>query len=151
MSIFDQPTKSAYDPGPTPTDIDADLADASISLLERYAAQLDTAAFQARSWEALPLDQRKAIRAGNELAKRQNAKARAAAKAAEDARVEAAQQARIDAQIADYKTKARAAWLGDQASFDSAWPDILRQWQIDQARATMDAAHAAVRARLTGF
>ena len=136
---------------PTVEEVDQDLADASISLLERYSRDLDTTQLQHRSWEVLPLDQRKAIRAQNELAKRQNAKARASAKAAEDARVEAAQQARIDAQIAAYKAQARGAWIGDQASFDAAWPDLLRQWQIDQARAAMEADKAAVRARMTGF
>jgi hypothetical protein len=45
----------------------------------------------------------------------------------------------------------RGAWIGDQKSFDAAWPDLLRQWQIDNARAQMDAAQAAVRARMTGF
>jgi hypothetical protein len=144
-------TKSGYDPGPTPADIDKELADASVSLLERYAAELDTAKLQAKPWEALPYEQRRAMRAGNELAKRRNQEERAKQQAAEEARVSAYHQGRIDAAIADYKARARAAWIGDQASFDSAWPTMLQQWQIDQARAQMDASTAAARARMSGF
>jgi hypothetical protein len=143
--------KSGFDPGPTPADIDADLADVSIATLERYARDLDLAQFQAKPWEALPIEQRKAIRAGNELAKRQHAKERADRQAAEDARGEAQQQARIDAKIADYRAQMRGAFPGNDAQFDAAWPRILEQWQIDQARAQLDATMAQHRARLTDF
>jgi hypothetical protein len=143
--------QSGYSITPTIAEVDHDLADVADSTLERYSRDLDTTQFQHRTWEALPLAQRKAIRAQNELAKRQNAKERADKQAAEDARADAQQQERIDALIADYKARARGAWIGDQASFDSAWPDLLRQWQIDQARATMDQGMAAARAHLSGF
>jgi hypothetical protein len=143
--------QSGYSITPTIADVDADLANVSMATLERYSQDLDTTQFQHRTWEALPLDQRKAIRAQNELAKRQNAKERADSRAAEDKRIEAQQQERIDALIADYKARAFAGWIGDQKSFDSAWPDLLRQWQIDQARATMDQGMAAARAHLSGF
>jgi hypothetical protein len=67
---------------------------------------------------------------GHELAHRQREKERAAAQSAEDARVEAQQTAQIEAKIAAYKAQVRGAWVGDQASFDAAWPAILQQCKL---------------------
>jgi hypothetical protein len=76
------------------------------------------------------------LRAGNELAKRTYAKERAEKQAAEDARIEA-QQARIDAEIAAFKKRARGAFPGNDAQFEAAWPRILE----DHRRSRL-AAHA---------
>lgn len=137
--------------GPTIQEIDSDLADVSDVTLERYAREFDPAQIGSKSWEALPIEQRKAMRANNELARRQHEKERADAKAADDARIEEQQNAANQARIADYKARARGAWIGDQKSFDSAWPTLLQQWQIDQVNATLDRTKAEVRARMMDF
>jgi multidrug efflux pump subunit AcrA (membrane-fusion protein) len=135
-----QPRESAFDPGPTIQDIDRDLADVLIATLERHAAALDTSQIQNKPWEALPLAQRKAMRAANELAKRQNQKEREDARAAEDAKAEARQQQRLDAQIADYKARARGAFPGTDAQFEAAWPRILEDYQLEHMRQHMAVA-----------
>jgi hypothetical protein len=77
MSIFDQAQTSTFDPGPSVEDIDRDLADVAIVTLERYARELDPEQIKAKRWEYLPVEQRRALRAGNELAKRNYARERA--------------------------------------------------------------------------
>jgi hypothetical protein len=148
MSIFDQQRPTAFDPGPSIEDIDRDLRDVSDATLARYVRDLDWAQIGSKHWEALPLEQRKAMRANNELAKRQRQQEQAAAKAAEDARVEAAHSARMQAEIEAYKQQVRGAWIGDQASFDAAFPKMLEQWQIDRARAATEANIDRIRARI---
>jgi hypothetical protein len=78
-------------------------------------------------------------RAGNELAKRQYAKERAEKQAVEDARIEAQQQARIDAEIAAFKKRARGAFPGNDAQFEAAWPRILEDHQVETMRVGMGA------------
>ena len=142
---------ATFDTGPTIQDIDQELRAESDAMLNHYAKALDTAQIQAKPWEAMPIVQRRALRAGNELARRQHEKEVADKRKADDARAEAQHTALVEAKIATYKAQIRGVWVGDQASFDAAWPAMLQQWQIDQARATMDASTAAVRQRLSGF
>jgi hypothetical protein len=143
--------QSDYSIHPTIEELDADMQDMSDSLLVRYAEVLDFTQVGSKSWEVMPLAQRKALRANNELASRQNKKELAEKKAAEEKRIQAQQDAQIEAKIVAFKQQARGAWIGDQASFDAAWPTLLKQWQIDQVNATLDRTKAEVRARMVGF
>lgn len=72
--------------------------------------------------------------------------------AAEQARTEARESermAQVQAAIDEYQARARASWPGDAKSFDAAWPDLLRRWQLDQVaqaehdRLTILRGHAA--------
>jgi hypothetical protein len=147
-----QAEHAGYSIHPTPAELDADLADMTDAQVQRYARDLDTAQFQNRTWEVLPVEQRKAIRAANELAKRQHAKERADRQAAEDARVEAQHNARVEAEIAAFEAQARGAFPGTAEQWAAAWPRIREDWQIKQAQERMDANQAAIRARMnSGF
>src|SRR5215207_2472078 len=79
-----QQERTEYSISPTIAEVDQDLADVSMDTLERYSRDLDTTQFQHRTWEVLPLDRRKAIRAQNELAKRKHSKERTDKQAAEE-------------------------------------------------------------------
>ncbi len=141
----------SYQPDPTVEQLDQDLRGLSDSLLARYAEALDPSQMQTKSWALLPIEQRRAMRAGNEVSRRQNEAQREAAKAADDARIrarmDAAHQARIDA----YQAQVRGAWIGDDTSFDAAWPRILEDFRIDQARSAIDANTMRLRAKLLDF
>jgi hypothetical protein len=140
-----------YQIEPTIQQVDAEVRDCSHSLLERWATAFDPSQIGAKSWEVLDLQQRRAMRAQNELARRKGEKERAEKKAAEEKRSEEQQNALVEAKIAAFRQQARGAWIGDQASFDRAWPRLMEEWQIDQVRATMDRNMAEVRGRVGGF
>jgi hypothetical protein len=137
-----------YDPKPTIEEVDRNLRDVAEITLERYARDFDPAQLGGRSWAALPLEERRGMRAANELARRQNAAKRQAAKDEEQQRIDAQHQALIDAEIDAYKRGARMGWKGTEAQFEAAWPDMLRAWQISESQRAAAEQHAAVRARI---
>ncbi len=78
---------------------------------------------------------------------RDNAEARARYQAglatkrqAQAAAAEAQCQERIAQEIDTYKQTARSAFMGTAADFEAAWPEILKQWQIRQSLAALEAA-----------
>jgi hypothetical protein len=75
----------------------------------------------------------------------QRLKGQEATRQAEAARVQAEQEARHQAAQEAYKRVARARFPGDDEQFQQAWPQLLREWQIRQATAEMDAATASTR------
>jgi hypothetical protein len=133
---------------PTPEQVEQELEDWSDAALERLAAKVDYAIIGRTHWEGLEHEQRQAMRAGNLLAKRKRDKQRAEAKAADDAKVQARIDAENTAKIDAYRQQVRGAWIGDDTSFDEAWPTLLQQWRIDQARAAVNSTLASVRARM---
>lgn len=143
-----QQKRTEYSISPTVQDIDADLADMTEAQLERHHSYFDPTEIGTKRWEATSVEQRLAVRAGNELARRKHAAERKAVKAADDARIEAQHNAANQVKIDAYRQQVRAGWVGDSASFDVAFPEMLRQWQIDQARAKMDATLNYHRARM---
>lgn len=76
--------------------------------------------------------------ATNEVAKAQHQQERATRQANE----RAAMQARNDARITEYRNQCRLQWVGDDASFESAWPELLQRWQMAQLRNPLDAKRA---------
>jgi hypothetical protein len=80
-----------YSIEPTIAQVDDEVRDLADVTLERWATVFDPAQIGAKSWEVLPIEQRRAMRASNELARRENEKKRSDAKAAEDKQAEAAQ------------------------------------------------------------
>ncbi|HEY3228202.1 MAG TPA: hypothetical protein VGJ87_03220 [Roseiflexaceae bacterium] len=135
---------------PTIQEVDRDLRDVTESTLERYARDLDMAQIRAHRWEVLPDDQRRAMRAENELARRKNEARRQAAAAEYQRQIDARDQARVDAAIADYRGRMRLAFRGTDAQFEAAWPRILEDWQIEAARQALDANEQRIRARISG-
>jgi hypothetical protein len=136
---------------PTPDEVEREIEDWSDAALERLAAKVDYQLISGKSWEGMPHEQRQAMRASNLLAKRERQRKQDAAKAAEDARLEAQHAAANQAKIDAYRQQVRGAWIGDDTSFEAAWPTLLQQWRIDQARAAVDSTLAAVRARVMEF
>jgi hypothetical protein len=137
-----------YSIEPTREVVDRELRALSDAQIDRLAAEVDYGAVGARTWETLTTDDRRAWRAGEEQARRRNVAERAAKAAAQQKILDEQEQARVDVLIADYKRAARGAWIGDDASFDRAWPKMLEQWQIETAQQVMAEQHAAVRARI---
>lgn len=138
--------ETEYSITPTIEAVDRDCADMTVAQLERHASMHDVE--RLLPWERLSEAQRTAQRAGNEFAKRQHAAARNAAKADADARFDAARTAAHQVTIEGYRQQVRGAWVGDQASFDAAWPALLQRWQIAQVSATLARTTETARARL---
>src|SRR5574340_851779 len=81
----------------------------------------------------------------------QNARARAerGAKLADDknAREQATQKElrRVQSEkIEAYRQQMLAAWTGTPAEFEAAWPHILQEWQIEQAKSALAARRADI-------
>jgi hypothetical protein len=137
-----------YSIEPTVQEVDRELSKLSDTQIDRLAAEVDYRVIGGRSWETLTTDDRRAWRAGEEQARRRNVAERKAKAAAQQKLLDEQEQARVDALIAAYKEQARGAWIGDDASFDRAWPKMLEQWQIETAQRAMTEQYAAVRARI---
>jgi hypothetical protein len=135
---------------PTIQEVDAELRGLSDRAVADYARDADLAQIGAHRWEVLPVEQRRAQRAENELARRHNEAKRQAAEAEHQREIDARDQARVDAAIADYRGRMRLAFRGTDAQFEAAWPLILEDWQIETARQSLDANEQRVRARLSG-
>lgn len=88
------------------------------------------------SWEALTLAERKALRARNELARRQRLGAREqAARERDDAR----QREQVAAAQEEARRLLRAGFAGTDAEFAAAWPGLWARYRDRQA---LDAAAA---------
>lgn len=142
--VWDRDTRSIEE-------IDRELRELADSTLERYARNLDMAFVSGLQMEHWPVAQRDAMRAQNELARRERVKRQEEEKAAEEAKVQARIDAENQAKIDAYRQQVEARWVGTRESFLEAWPELLRQWQIDQARAGVSGQYDAVRARVKGF
>jgi hypothetical protein len=58
------------------------------------------------------------------------------------------ERARIAAEQDRCRQQARAAWIGDDASFEAAWPRIWSEYQRDQAQRAIEAGRASIGVRL---
>jgi len=96
------------------------------------------------AWERLTTDQRFTARAANEQARRANKARRDAVASAQEQERQQRDAARIAAQIAAYKAQVRGRWVGTDAQFNAAWPEMLRRWQIEQAMVPEPAARGYV-------
>lgn len=146
-----RPAHRPTDTGATIADVDQKLAHESLTMLQVYADDLDQATVISTRWEALPDAQRFALRARNELSRRAAAKERATAKTDEAQRIAAEHAALAEVQIADLRAEMARVFPGTAAQFDAAFPEMLKQWQIDTARAAVGAALEQKRAELEGF
>jgi hypothetical protein len=133
-----------YSKEPSIEQVDKDLRELSDAQIDRLAADVDYSAVGSRPWENLTTADRRAWRTGEEQARRRNAAERKAKEAEQEKQNQAREQARHNAQIAEYKELARGAWIGDQASFDLAWPELLRRWQIAQVEQATDSNRARI-------
>lgn len=131
-------------PIPTPQAIDRELQDDDDAQLRIYARAAEEAA--GKSWYSLTDGQRYGLRARNELARREQAAALAAKQQAEQDRVTARRDAEAAEAIEMFKRQARNGWIGDQASFDRAWPRLLEKWQVEHVLTHADDALASKRA-----
>ena len=114
-------------------DIDKELAELSDADVQRLADSFDASKTGGKRMEAWPEALQRQCRAGNELAKRAHQARLRAAEAEKDAALSAQLQQRNQAQIDSYRNQVRGRWLGDDASFDRAWPDMLQRYLIEQA------------------
>lgn len=137
-----------YSLDPRIADVDREMRELSDWEIERLAAQADHSALGSRPWENWTTAERRAIRAANELPRRQRAAKLAAEEAERSQKIEAVNQARINERIATYKSQLRAGFPGDDAAFEQAWPRMLEDWQIREAQQQREAALNAVRARV---
>lgn len=118
---------------PTIQEIDADLRELSDTALDRLAASFTAPADSRLHFDAWPDEARRALRAGNEQARRQHQAKLRAEEAEKDAALSARLQQRNQAQIESYRNQVRGRWIGDDASFDKAWPEMLQRYLIEQA------------------
>lgn len=133
--------------------IDRELADMPDYRLERLEKDFDPSKIAGRDLAKIEHDLQLQVRAGNELAKRRRDAARKQEQA-EDERKHAEREAqRVEAVKAEYRKQARAAFPGNDAEFEAAWPDMWRQYQVEQTRQSIANARAGVLAsgRYQGF
>jgi hypothetical protein len=140
-----------YSIEPTIQEVDKDMRDLSDAQIERLAARSDLSALGSRPWENWTTEERRAVRASNEHARRQREAQRAAEEAEKSRKIEQAHQARVDAQIAAYRQRVRSGFPGTDVQFEAAWPRILEDWQISEATRKAADLDAEMRQRVGGF
>jgi hypothetical protein len=113
----------------TNEEIDAELRELADSTLARYAGELDLAFTSGLSYESWPAEQRRAMRAQNEVYRRQHERSRQQEKAAEEARIQGLHDAEATAYKESFKARAEAAFPGTKAEFERQWDAIWAEHQ----------------------
>jgi hypothetical protein len=147
--VFDSPNHY-YATEPSVAQVDRDLEDLSDAQIARLAAGADPQLLATKKWENFRPEERREWRALEAHAKRQHQATLRAEQAAEAQRQADRQRALAEQQIADYKAQMRRAFLmhGTVEQFESAWPEMLRKWQTEQAEQQRDAVYELARARI---
>jgi hypothetical protein len=122
---------------PSVADIDRDVRAMSDSAVDRLANEFEPGIFS-HKWELLTDRERTIIRAANEQARRHLEAKRKAEKDEQEKRAQEALAAYHQQQIDAYQEQMRAHWIGTAEQFTAAWPRMLEDWQIEQARAQND-------------
>ena len=136
-----------YNTEPTVQAVDEELRSESDSVLESYARKFDTALIAGKKWETIPEGQRYAMRASNMLIGRQREAERVEVERKKDAARQARQDEANEVKINAYRHQARAAWIGDDKSFDDAWPRLLQDWQVENVRTATSSNYERLLAR----
>lgn len=138
-----------YEPHPTMEEVDRELREVTDDAVEGHVSVLNRQLTTGTRWEYLPLAQRRALRAENELYRRQRLAGQQGQaqteQQAREAEREQLNQRRIDA----YKAQLQGVFIGTSEDFERAWPDELRAWQMREARSALDANRARLLAQPT--
>ena len=141
-------TQHHFSVSPTIVDIDNELVSLSDAEIERLADRADPHLLGRKPWENATTDERRTYRALEQQARRRHKAELKAKEDAKNAEWQAEQDKRNQAQIDAYKAQCRAAWIGDERSFSAAWPRLLEDWQIEEAKRHMNELHDQVRRRI---
>lgn len=86
--------------------------------------------------------------AGVNLAHEERQRQEQAAEREREQALQAREQARLQAEEEAYRRQARAAFIGTDADFDAAWPELWASYQRDEARRRMEANAIVMGARV---